>query len=156
MADIDKKSINFWLTLNLAQQAVTDRVEERLKEKKLPPLAWFEVLFELERADKDLRPFQLQKILLFKQHNLSRLLLRMTKAGVICAGEPPRDGRGKTFRTTERGRKLSREMWWAYEPVLLEARLKIEDHLKIKDLIHALRKLIDENVLLQTDPFVDK
>lgn len=155
MPELDKPSINFWLALNLAQQAVTDNVEARLKARKLPPLAWFEVLFEMQQAGRDLRPFELQERLLFKQYNLSRLLARMVQAGVICPGDRPSDGRGKTFRSTEQGRKLSRQMWWAYEPILRNARVEIEKHGDIKSVTRALRNLVDEDVLRRVDPFGD-
>lgn len=147
MPNPEKQIINLWLALSLAQQSMTDQIEERLKTATLPPLMWFEVLFELEHAPKCLRPFELQKRLLFKQHNLSRLLARMFDAKVIQEGDAPADGRGKTFCTTEEGRKMSRRMWQCYSPVLHSMHAQISEHADPEQVTNALRSLVNQKTL---------
>lgn len=147
MTNPEKPTIDLWLALSLAQQSATNKIEERLKQASLPPLAWFEVLFELEHATKSLRPYQLQNILLFKQHNLSRLLARMAAANVIQEGNAPADGRGKTFCTTKEGREMSRRMWECYSPVLHSMYAHISDQTDPKRFTDTLRSLVDQKTL---------
>ena len=71
-------------------QAAMSRVESALKAAGLPPLAWYEVLVELERAGGcGLRPFALEEALLLPQYGLSRLLARMEAAGLVVRGSCP-------------------------------------------------------------------
>ena len=72
------------------------RVESALKAADLPPLAWYEVLVELERAGAyGVRPFALEEALQLPQYGLSRLLARMEAAGLVLRGSCPGDGRGQ-------------------------------------------------------------
>ena len=57
-----------WARLMKAQRVALARVEAGLKRAGLPPLAWYDVLLELERAGKaGLRPFELERALLLEQ-----------------------------------------------------------------------------------------
>ena len=93
-----------WGRLVRAHQAAMSRVESALKAADLPPLAWYEVLVELERAgEHGLRPFALEEALQLPQYGLSRLLARMEAAGLVLRGSCPGDGRGQ-MRRAHRGR----------------------------------------------------
>ena len=48
LADI---TVTAWARLIRAQQAMLERVEADLKTAGLPPLAWYDVLLELNRTD---------------------------------------------------------------------------------------------------------
>ena len=147
MSNPEKPTIDLWLALNLAQQALAAEVETMLSDADLPPLIWFEVLYELEFAPDGLRPFQLREKLLFKQANLSRLLKTMVGDGVINEHAVPGDGRGKTMQTTQKGRALSRRMWRVYSPALHAARDQIAATVDPDLVTLALRGLVDRNVL---------
>src|SRR6266566_841845 len=70
--------IRAWTRLIRAQQAALSAVEADLKTAGFPPLAWYDVLLELSRAEGEgLRPFALEQELLLAQYNLSRLLDRL-------------------------------------------------------------------------------
>ena len=147
MANPEKHTIELWLALSLAQQAVTVQIQERLKQDSLPPLSWFEILFELEHSSKCLRPHELQRILLLKQHNMSRILNRMVEAKLVQQGDAPTDKRGKTFCTTQEGRQMSRRMWRCYSPVLHAMRAHISEHVDPELATIALRSLVEKKVL---------
>jgi len=83
-----------WARLLRAQTHLLGVVERELKQAGLPPLGWYDVLLELSRPGCDgLRPVELEKLLLLAQYNLSRLLDRLEKAGLVerraVAGRPP-------------------------------------------------------------------
>src|SRR5215813_9555117 len=90
-----------WTRLVRAEQAVLRAVERDLKEAGFPPLAWYDVLLEL-----------VQKTLL-AQYNLSRLLDRLEREGLIRRQTCPDDARGQWVVVTDRGRALQEKMWKA-------------------------------------------
>jgi DNA-binding MarR family transcriptional regulator len=102
-----------WTRLVRAHAAALGAVEGALKAEGLPALEWYDVLLELERAGPT-RPRDLQARLLLAQYNLSRLLDRMTAAGLVERLPCADDGRGHLIVATEAGRHLRRRMWPIY------------------------------------------
>ena len=110
-----------WTALARTQRMAVARIEARLKAAGLPPLAWYDVLWELEKADEaGLRPFALEKALLFEQYNLSRLVDRLEKAGLVERCHCPDDRRGQVLHISEEGRATRRRMWAVYGPAIEE------------------------------------
>ena len=69
-------AVRAWARLTKAQHQALTAVEQALSAAKLPPLAWYDVLLELERAGGSLRPFELEREMLLAQYNLSGKSLR--------------------------------------------------------------------------------
>jgi DNA-binding MarR family transcriptional regulator len=108
-----------WVALNRAQRSIHGAMEGALKAAGLPPLRWYDVLWSIERAGNGgLRPFALEKSLIFEQSNLSRLLQRMTAKGLVEESVCPDDRRGKVLRITETGRQVRKSMWEIYGPLI--------------------------------------
>lgn len=108
-----------WARLVRASERILQRVETALKSAGLPPLAWYDLLLEVKRADPEgLRPFQLQSRMLIPQYNMSRLVERMAKAGVIERRICEEDGRGQVIGLTPEGLALQERMWPVYRSVL--------------------------------------
>ena len=110
--------IRAWARLIRAQQSVLGAVEEELKAAGFPPLAWYDVLLELSRAQEGLRPFALEQELLLAQYNLSRLLDRLEGAGYLERRACPEDGRGQIVAITGAGRALVKRMWPTYRAAI--------------------------------------
>ena len=114
--------VRAWARLERAHRAAQSTVEARLKRAGLPPLAWYDALLELERADPaGLRPFELQKEMLFAQYNLSRLVDRLEAAGYVARSASEEDGRGQGLTITEAGRAIRRRMWPVYADAIATA-----------------------------------
>lgn len=109
-----------WARLLRAHQAALSTVERRLKAAGLPALEWYDVLLELERQGPQ-RPRDLQAELLLPQYNLSRLLDRMTQAGLLERRPCPEDARGHIVLLTPEGAALRRRMWPVYAQAISEA-----------------------------------
>lgn len=108
-------TIHAWARLVRVSQDLIGRVEAELKSAGLPPLSWYDVLLELKRAEPErLRPYQLQEHMLLAQYNMSRLLDRMAKAGLILRQPCEEDGRGHILSLTDEGRSMQRRMWPVY------------------------------------------
>lgn len=114
--------IRAWARLERAHRAAQSTVEARLKRAGLPPLAWYDALLELERADPGgLRPFELQREMLFAQYNLSRLVDRLEAAGHVARSASEEDGRGQILTITKSGRALRHRMWPVYSAAIAAA-----------------------------------
>ena len=115
-------AVRAWARLLRAHQAAMSRVEGALKAADLPPLAWYDVLLELEQAGNvGLRPFALEEALLLPQYGLSRLLARMETAGLVDRRNCPQDGRGQIVALTDAGRAMRQRMWPVYAAALQQA-----------------------------------
>ena len=126
-----KPVVRAWVRLERAHRAAQGTVEARLKEAGLPALAWYDVLLELERAGASgLRPFELQKAMLFAQYNLSRLIDRLEAAGHVAKQVSEDDGRGQLLTITNSGRAMRRRIWPVYAAAIEEA---VGRHLSERD-----------------------
>ncbi|WP_163267986.1 MarR family winged helix-turn-helix transcriptional regulator [Chelativorans alearense] len=111
----DETTVAAWIALARAGRLTMAGIEARLKAAELPPLSWYDALWELEKAGEcGLRPFELEKALLFEQYNLSRLADRLVAAGLVERGACPEDKRGLKLKISAEGRRLRREMWEVY------------------------------------------
>src|SRR6478752_7510203 len=73
-----------WIGIMRAQQKLLLAIEADLKQAGMPPLGWYDVLWELVRApDGRLRPFEIEERTLLAQYNLSRLIDRLETAGLV-------------------------------------------------------------------------
>ena len=110
-----------WIGLVKAQQLLLDKVEEELKKAGFPYLSWNDVLWELERAEEgSLRLNDIGKKVLLDKYNVTRLVQRLEKEGLVSRSQCPLDGRGVFACITDKGRKLRRDMWPVYEKVVRE------------------------------------
>lgn len=109
-----------WIGLVRAYGQSMRTVQTKLKDEQLPPLEWYDVLLELERAGP-LRQRDLQKRLLLAQYNLSRLLDRMAHAELLERTACEEDGRGQVVAINDKGRALRRRMWPLYAEALQAA-----------------------------------
>src|SRR5436305_5768834 len=110
-----------WARLIRARETVVGAVERDLKAAGLAPLSWYDVLLELSRAPEGrLRPFEIEKETLLAQYNLSRLLDRLQKEGLIRREPCDEDGRGQWVVITEKGRALQARTWKVYARAIQE------------------------------------
>ena len=110
-----KATISAWARLARVQQQALRSIEGALKDAELPPLAWYDVLLELEGAgEPGLRPFELERAMLLAQYNLSRLIDRLEAAGHVERVSCEEDGRGHLIAITASGRAIRRRMWPVY------------------------------------------
>lgn len=108
-----------WTRLVAVQQRVLAAVEGELAAAGLPPLSWYDALLELRReGEAGLRPLILQERLLLSQPNVSRLLDRLVRAGLVERRPCPEDGRGQLVAITADGRELLARMWPVYRAAI--------------------------------------
>ncbi len=112
-------AVKVWTRLIRAHSKALSGVEAQLKKARLPPLSWYDILLELERADTGgLRPYELQNKLLLPQYALSRLIERLASKGFVERASCNDDGRGQLLKITAKGRKIKEQMWVVYGPAI--------------------------------------
>lgn len=122
MTRIADSTVKAWARLLRAHRTAMTSVERALKDAGLPPLTWYDLLLELERAGEGgLRPFELERELLLPQYGVSRLIERVEKAGHLSRQACEDDGRGQRLVITASGKKLRRKMWLVYGKAIEDA-----------------------------------
>lgn len=104
-----------WAVLLTAHATLVERIEAALAGAGLPPLAWYDVLWELEKADGRLRMIELARRVVLSKSNLSRLADRLEGAGLVERRDAAEDGRGYDLALTRAGRAMRRRIWPVYE-----------------------------------------
>ena len=105
MAKVSKQKLEALHTLLRARATLTDRIETALRADDLPPLGWFDVLCALDEADEHgLRPRDLGYAIALTPSGLTRLLDRITAAGLVERTVCSSDRRGFTVTLTQPGR----------------------------------------------------
>lgn len=104
-----------WARLVRAAEYARTLVERDLKAAGFPPLAWYDVLLELGREPEGaLRPVEIERRILMAQYNMSRLLDRLVREGLVSREACAEDGRGSLVRLSDKGRDLRAAMWPVY------------------------------------------
>lgn len=98
-----------------AHAELTGRIEAALAAAGLPPLGWYDVLWELEKADAGLRMAELARRVVLSRSNLTRLADRLEAEGLIERRDSAEDKRGYDCVITREGRAMRRKMWPVYE-----------------------------------------
>ncbi|MEE9597895.1 MAG: MarR family transcriptional regulator [Acidiferrobacterales bacterium] len=137
--EIDETAITTWVRLLRAQKVLLEEIEGELKNKELPPLTWYDVLFELyQRPDKRLRQFEIGERMLLSKFNLSRLVDRLEKNDLVRRDACPEDQRGAYVVITADGKRMLKKMWPPYAKVLKE---NFADHFSEQELATLSRLL---------------
>jgi len=104
-----------WARFVTAQALLIERIEEALAAADLPALAWYDVLWALERAENgQLRMHDLARRTVVSRSNITRLTDRLEKAGLVERVACAEDGRGTLCALTGKGRALRAKMWPVY------------------------------------------
>lgn len=144
MSDIpDDTTVVAWARLVKAERVVLGAVEADLKAAGFPPLGWYDVALELRRAQRPLRPVEIEDRMLIAQSNVSRLLERMVAAGYLLRRSCADDRRGFAVDLTEAGHGLLQRMWPVYRAAIQRhfgEKLRPEE---IAALAAALGRLLD-------------
>ena len=105
-----------WAVLLTTHATLIEKIESALAEAKLPPLGWYDVLWELEKAEGGkLRMHELARRIVLSRSNLTRLADRLENAKLIEREDTPHDRRGYHCVITRAGLALRRKMWLVYK-----------------------------------------
>lgn len=104
-----------WSLFLTAHAVAVDRIEAALAQAGLPPLAWYDALWALERAaERRLRMSEFEAHMVISRSNITRLVDRLEDAGLVTRERAEEDRRGAFARLTEAGAAMRRRMWVVY------------------------------------------
>lgn len=127
MAHDDEHDIAAWRALLLAQNAVLRAIEADLERAGCVPLAWYDVLLELNATeDRRLRMQELASRTVLSRTRVSRLVDDLVAEGCVSRAPDPADGRVSYAVLTPAGRTALRKAAPVY---LAGIRRHFTDHL---------------------------
>lgn len=113
--------IRAWARLLKAQKLLLEGVQAQLADAELPPLEWYDVLIELKTApNQRLRLFDLGERMVLSRSNLTRLIDRLEKEGLVQRVDCTEDRRGLYAEITAAGIALQQRMWPVYRDAIQE------------------------------------
>jgi DNA-binding MarR family transcriptional regulator len=126
------------------QAAVVRKLEERLEEHRLVPIAQYDVLLELNSAPgRRLRMQQLSDRVVLSRSRVSRVVDEMEKAGLVRRDPDPDDKRAAFAVITDDGRAALRKAAPVYLQGIEEEFLSHLTAGERKTLERSLRKVLD-------------
>jgi DNA-binding MarR family transcriptional regulator len=128
-----------WATLLVIYNRVIKAIDKELKDNGLPNLEWYDVLWALERSkDGKLRFNELGEKIDLAKYNISRLVEKLSKEGLVRVESSLEDKRGLFAIITAKGLKTRKNIWYIYESAILKNfgnKLTNEEHLMIKKIL---------------------
>ncbi|MBX9963405.1 MAG: MarR family transcriptional regulator [Burkholderiales bacterium] len=133
-----------WPLFLTAHAVLVERIEARLAGAGLPPLAWYDVLWALERApERRLRMSELADHVVLSRSNLTRLVDRLEEAGLVARERSEEDRRGAYAVITTAGREVRRKMWPTYEAGIREVFDSQLGEAEARPMAAALQRMLD-------------
>jgi DNA-binding MarR family transcriptional regulator len=146
--DPDPKS-HAWAVLLTAHATLIEKIGSALSEAGLPPLDWYDMLWELEKAEGGkLRMHELARRIALSRSNLTRLADRLEDARLIEREDTPHDRRGYHCVITRAGLAMRRKMWPVYKAEierLFSRHITVEEARTIGDALARAAKAAREN-----------
>jgi DNA-binding MarR family transcriptional regulator len=132
LGDLQSSVWRLFLTVHVR---LLEKIELRLAQAGLPPLEWYDVLFTLKEApDYRLRLSELAARILLSRSNLTRLVDRLEKAGLLRRDACSSDRRGTFAVLTQAGLAMQQQIWAVYAEAISDyfaCHLQDEDEIKI-------------------------
>jgi len=99
----DRSSVRLWLRLLSCTMAIEKDVQRRFAERGAT-LARFDVLAALDREERGMTMGALSRALLVSNGNVTQLVQKLVKDGLVRIARSPSDRRASIVRLTQKGR----------------------------------------------------
>ena len=117
MSQRSKESIRTWLRLLSCETLIEQDIRSKFRENFKVTLPQFDVLSELERAPGKLTMSQLSKELMVSNGNITGVVDRLEKNGLVKRMRPPHDRRIQFIELTDTGasefKHVTDDMAWS-------------------------------------------
>ena len=112
---------DLWFSFVRTHRLMIREIERRLADAGLPAYAWYDVLWGLESgSDGSRRMHELADTLAIERYNLTRLVDRLEKDGLVTRSRSNEDGRAAFVSITTAGRALRKKMWRVYQATVAD------------------------------------
>lgn len=123
-----KEAIRTWLRLLSCETIIEQQLRSRFRSKFSVTLPQFDVLSELERADKTLTMSELSRELMVTNGNVTGVIDRLEKNGLVARQRAEHDRRVQLLRLTKDGRREFNKMARHHKRWLDELFAKLSAH----------------------------
>ncbi|CAI0855041.1 MarR family winged helix-turn-helix transcriptional regulator [Serratia quinivorans] len=112
---------DLWFSYVRSHRLMIREIEQRLAQAGLPTYAWYDTLWGLESHPQGARRmYELADVLVIERYNLTRLVDRLEKEGLVTRTRLAEDGRAAFVAITEKGKVLRKQMWAIYQATVAE------------------------------------
>lgn len=116
-----QKEPDLWFSYVRSHRALIREIERRLAEADLPTYAWYDILWGVESGEGGSRRMhELADALVIERYNLTRIVDRMERDGLVIRSRSATDGRAAFVAITPQGRDLRKCMWRIYKTAIDE------------------------------------
>ena len=144
MSDRSKESLRTWLRLLSCETLIERQIRSRFREQFRVTLPQFDVLSELERAAEQLTMSQLSRELMVSNGNITGVVDRLEKNGMVSRVRPEHDRRVQYIELTDTGKDAFRRMATKHEQWLAEwlSDVSVEDMEVLQQLLLKARRSV--------------
>lgn len=112
---------DLWFSYVRSHRLMIREIEQRLAKAGLPVYAWYDALWGLESHPQGARRmYELADVLVIERYNLTRLVDRLEKEGLVSRTRLADDGRAALVAITDKGKALRKQMWAIYQATVAE------------------------------------
>lgn len=144
MSQRSKESIRTWLRLLSCETLIEQDIRSKFRENFKVTLPQFDVLSELERAPGQLTMSQLSKELMVSNGNITGVVDRLEKSGLVKRTRPAHDRRIQFIELTDTGASEFKHMAGHHERWLedLFSAVSVEDMDRMQKLLLKMRESV--------------
>lgn len=144
MSQRSKESIRTWLRLLSCETLIEQNIRSKFRENFKVTLPQFDVLSELEHAADKLTMSQLSKELMVSNGNITGVVDRLEKNGLVKRTRPDHDRRIQFIELTDTGASEFKHMARHHERWLEElfAEVSVEDMNGLQQLLLTMRESV--------------
>lgn len=156
MSNRSKESVRTWLRLLICESMIEQNVRSRFRLNFKVTLPQFDVLSELERSADRLTMSQLSKELMVSNGNITGVVDRLEKNGLVARTRPQHDRRVQYIELTDAGRSEFERMARHHERWIDEllSGMSMEDMQRMQKLLIKARDSV--STALSSDEFKTK
>lgn len=112
---------DLWFSYVRSHRLMIREIEQRLAKAGLPVYAWYDALWGLESHPQGARRmYELADVLAIERYNITRLVDRLEKEGLVSRTRLADDGRAARVAITDKGKTLRKQMWAIYQETVAE------------------------------------
>jgi len=131
-----------WMKLFQVQGQLKDQIEADLKEARLPPATWYDLLVQLRDAGPGGMGQQaLADALFLPKHTVSRLMDRFETQGLVYRKTSEEDGRVTLVVLKPEGQAVMKQMWTVYGKRIEKILGKALDQREQRRLLQVLERI---------------
>jgi DNA-binding MarR family transcriptional regulator len=140
---LDDSRNSLWRLFLTTYVRLVDCFEAEFKQAELPSFEWYDVLWALKQAPGyRMRLHELAQSVLLSRSNLTRLVDRLERAGLVSRESCPADRRGAFAVLTDAGIEMQQKMWSVYAPAIEQYFGQYLDNAEVESFTHGLRKIL--------------